>query len=395
MLKLSLTCLLIVMVTVMLPGCALITGETENELPSQAPISTEFGRMLGLVTYSFLENYDIFFGNLGQAKELYGVEDSDSYEAIKQLPEEEQRQFAYTWSAAASAYPYWNRPDLAPLIGFDAYSFNRVVVINNMPPRISCIAEGNLDEELIAGKLIEQGYIKTDYGSYSYYGIRDDFEMDIMNPLCQVVLGAMNRVAVLDDILIISPFTEVVTSTLDAMADNTPSIIDNAVCRALADSLGDPLAAMMTTPERIISSISEDKGRPAFDFIIPDSWGQLHTYDMACLGYRAEGDKRFFDISLYYADKKTAEADGAEIINRMQSYTLNTWIENLDNIAFTDMYVPDEPVVKQYAEGAVLKISCQLIPEGRRGVLMLMGESGMPFHDLLFLALDPAQYIVK
>jgi hypothetical protein len=269
-------------------------------------------------------------------------------------------------------------------------------LINNLPPRVSYVAEGTFDEELIAGKLTELGYEKTDYGPHSYYGIRDDLEMDLRNPLGKVVLASMNRLAVFDDTLIMSPVTEDVTGIFDAMAGGTPSVIDNAACQALADSLGDVLMAVMTMPERIISSVQDMGDEPVFDFTIPGTWGQLHRYEMAALGYHAEGNKRFLDIVLYYTDKETAMADGVEIVNRMQSYTLNTWVENSENIiAFTERFQPGEPVVEKYPDGAVLKIACQLIPEERRGVSMLIGGTGMPFRDLLFLTPDPSPYIKK
>lgn len=397
MLKPVLTCLLIVIITILLPGC---TNDSPRETTS--PETTEFGRMLASVPYSFLEKYDIFFGNLDQAKELNGVEDLNTSEAtkeaLKQLPEEQYKQFGYDFGAAAGAFPHLNHTEqLAPLIGFDVFSLDRIAVINNIPPRVSCIAGGSFDDELIAGKLTEQGYSKTDYGSYSYYNyyyeIRDDFEIDIRNPLGRLVLAAFNRVAIFEDLLVISPATEDVTGVLDVMTGVTPSVMDNDICRALADSLGDPLAAVITTPERIITSIQDAEDRPVFQFTIPAIWKQLHTYEMAALGYRAEGDERFFDIALYYTDKEASEADGKEIVTRMSNYTLNTWNENVDKSAFLDLFQPGEPVVTKYPDGTILKIACQITPERPLWTTMFLGGEGLPIRDLLFLTINPEEYI--
>jgi hypothetical protein len=369
----------------MLPGCN--GGETA--------VDTEFERMLEYVPYSFLENYDIYYGNMGQSKELYGVKDVDSFEAFQQLTEEQQSEFTAAWVIPAGATPRWTfNGDLSSLAGFDGFSFDRTIKINNIPPRISCVAQGEFDEELIVSKLTEQGYTKTAYGNYAYYGIRDDFDFNLRHPISQIALADMNRVAVFDNTLIISPDTEDVTSIFDTMDGGTPSIIDNAVGRALADSLGDVLAATFTTPARVIYyDPSDEEDRPLFYFTIPVDWGTLRGYEMAALGYRVKGDEHYFDIALYYTDKQAAEADGEEIVKRMQSYLIGTWLSGFEPCAFTDWWQPDEPVVTQYGDGAVLKISCHAASELPRWISEFLGVPSFPYRDLLFLAVDPSPYI--
>jgi hypothetical protein len=399
--KMLLALSLTLIMTLGFPGC---TKDTHQETTS--PETTELGRMLGKVPYSFLENYDIFFGNLDQAKELNGVEDLNTSaaikESLKQLPQEQYKQFGYDFSAAAGAFPNLNYTEqLTPLIGFDVLSFDSIAVINNIPPRVSCAGLGSFDDEFITGKLTEHGYTRTDYGSYSYYNyyyrIRDDFEIDLTDPLSKMVMASMNRVAVFDDLIVISPATEYVTGALDVMTSTVPSVMKNTAGRALADSLGDVLAAVITTPDRIITSIQDAENKPVFQFTVPAGWKPLHTYDMAALGYRADEDERFFDITLYYTDKSVAEADGKEIVARMSSYTLNTWSENekTEKRAFLDILQPGEPVVTQYPDGAVLKIPCRFITEGPLWTTTFLGGQGLPVRDLLFLAPDPSEYIGK
>ena len=406
MLKPLFICLLIAILTVLLPGCAVITGEIINEPAEKpvevgTPVTTEFGRILGYIPYSLIEEHDIWFGNPGKTKEMYGIDDSASYEGIrevlKQIPEERERQFISDLGAALITLPTWNRPEVVTLTGFDVMAANRLLCGGAVPPRGYFILEGDFDEELIGQKLTGQGYTKTNYGQYSYYGIRGDFEIDIRHPLGRIALASMNRVAVLDNTIITSPVAADITSIFDAMDGDTPSAIDNAVCRSLADSLGDVLNATLTTPERIIfSDLYTQEELPRFDFTLPADWGVLRGYRMAALGCHAEGDERFFDIALYYDDEATAAADGKEIVKRMSSYTLNTWSPAPEKVAFTDWYQPGEPVVTQYAGGAVLKIACRiLLPEERYGISMVTGGVGMPFRDLLFLAPDPSEYIGK
>ncbi len=203
----------------------------------------------------------------------------------------------------------------------------------------------------------------------------------------------MNRVVVINGLIITSPVTADITGIFDTMDGNSPSVLDNEMCQALADSLGDVLVATITTPERVINSDLSQEQASKFDFTVPADWGVLEGYEMAALGYRADGDERYFDIALYYTDKDAAEDACKEIINRMNSYTLNTWVKNLEAVAFTDRFQPGEIDVQKYGEGAVLKIPCQIISEGVQGVSTLLGGSAMPIRDLLFLAVDPSPYI--
>ncbi len=150
--------------------------------------------------------------------------------------------------------------------------------------------------------------------------------------------------------------------------------------------------ATLTTPERIIYS-ADSNSKWIFNFSIPESWGQLPRYEMAALGQRAEGEKRFLDIALFFTDAKTATSAGKEILNRMQSYLIQTWAPNrpdMTNGAFTDRFQPGEPIVKTYQGGAVLKTSCQVV---LGGVSDYIGGESAPVRDLLFLAPDPSVYV--
>jgi hypothetical protein len=397
MLKSGLIFILIVLVSVLMPGCALITGEEEcAHEDEKIPVNTEFGRMLGYVPYAFLEEDDVWFINFGKAKQIYGVEDVNTIEEFKDLPDELRKALSAAMTETGGLLPTWrSQEELSSLVGFDGLTPDRIINIGVVPPRNFSILEGDFDEELITGKLTELGYSKTNYGSYAYYGIREDFDISMTSPLSRLVMASMNRMAVLDDTIIVSPATEYVTGIFDAMAGDMPSVIDNPACRALADSLGDVLTAVVTIPARIVQIVPPENivGDVRFDFDIPDDWGTLHEYDMAALDYRAEGEKRFLEIALYYDDAGSAEADGAEIVKRMKGYVLNTFMGNMENIPFTERYLPGEPEVRKYADGAVLTVACELITEGQLGASFHMGGSGGGIRDMLFLAPYPSIYV--
>lgn len=387
--KLLLGCLLAVsllLAALTLPGCTPPEEET--------PVDTEFGRMLGFMPYSFLEEHDIWFDNWAKTKQLYGVEDIKSIEAVKNLPEDRRESFkAVSLKVTGNR---WRSLELEPVAGFDIMMVDRMVFTDIIPPRSFSLSEGDFDEELIGSKLTGLGYTKMEYGDNTYYGTGEDYNIDIENELAKMALNSMNCLAVFDNTIIAAPASKYVTGMFDARAGNVTSIIDNAACRALADSLGDVLTAVMTIPERIIITDLRMKGIPKFDFTVPDDWGLLHQFDMAALGYRQEGDRGFMVIALYYQDESVAKADGAAILKRMETYTLGgIWPPQTEKRPFTEKYIPGEPVIKRYPGGVALTIACQLIPEEHQYVSMDMGAAGMGLRDLLFLAPDPAPYVAK
>lgn len=378
--------ILITVVLAVLPGCGSPQGEIK--------IDTDFERMLGYVPYEFSEEYPVMFGNPGKAKEIYDIEDITSYEDVVSFSDDERRNQVKVVLETHRAIPDWAlHPELLTLAGFDGFMFDRIISIGNAPPGLYYIIEGSFDEELITGKLIEQGYSKQEYGQYEYYAIRGDFELGLEQYLGRIAMSSLNRVAVLDDMLVTSPATDVISGIFDTMDGSNKSIIDNPACLALADSLGDVLLGVICLPETIIYVYPNESNAPNFDFQVPADWEKLNGYGMAALGYRAEGDDRYFDIALYYDDSRDAESDGELIIIRMWSYSLYTWLYDFENIPFTERYEPGEPVITSYPQGAVLKISCRLIPEGKHDISMLMGAGGIPIRDLLFLAPDPSPYI--
>ena len=288
----------------------------------------------------------------------------------------------------------WRSLELAPVVGFDIMTVDRMVFLDIIAPRSFSLSEGDFDEALITSKLNGLGYSETVYGTHSYYKSGEDYETDITSELAQMVVNSMNSMAVFDNTIMAAPAGKFITGMFDARDGQVPSVIDNAVCRALADSLGEILTGVITMPERIVIGDLEMQGAPKFDFTVPGNWGLLHRYETAALGRLAEGDERYFIIALYYKDKAAAEADGEMIIKRMESYSLGTFLPRMEKTPFMEKFTPGEPSIKQYGEGFVLTISCQMIST-KQSLYFEMGGTGMPFRDTLFLVPDPSPYVGK
>jgi hypothetical protein len=399
---LSLVSVLVLAIVSLLPGCASPSGvEGASSTSELTPVNTEFGRMLGYVPHSFLEEKDICFENQAKAKQIYNLENIDSVEKLMSLSEqylaseEGPPESIKGFLAGLGGYiPRWRIWQLQPLIGFDGMQVDRLVYAGGLFPGSFSIAEGSFDEELIRSKLVEQGYAAANYGPYSYFGIRADNQMDLASDLGSLVLSSMNRIAILDDTVIIAPATEYVTDVFEAMSGNEGTLMDNPACRALVYSLGDVTSGVILTPDRVLTG-GNDSDTPTFYFEIPSDWGSLHQYDLLGMGYRDNGSEQYWDISLYYSDIEAARADGPEMVKRMKSYSFYTWVENSANyqgVPLTSRYTVGEPVVKEYKNGAVLTISCRPVDR----ILLVSDMTGSRgFRDLLFLVPDPSPYVAR
>jgi len=141
--KVCMGCILILVITAILTGCASpsVTSPVLPESTSAAstastnisttPANTEFARMLGYIPYSFLEEHDIWFSNPEKAKQIYGLENISSYQEILSLPVQDQREISSDLSGIA--YPLYSqsyRYDMAQLMGFDDWMADRLVLGN-------------------------------------------------------------------------------------------------------------------------------------------------------------------------------------------------------------------------------------------------------------------------
>jgi hypothetical protein len=266
---------------------------------------------------------------------------------------------------------------------------HRTVFSDMPPPWCFSLMEGDFDGALVGSKLTEQGYEKAEYGTYTYYWKNEDMGIDINSKITQWVMADLNRIALFDNTIVTAPATDIMTGVLDAVSGDEVTVIDNAVCRMLAASLGDVISAVIFTPDRLLIAFGEGE-IPPFNFTVPEGWGKLHQYDMAAMGYQDDGEERYFLVSLYYADAEAARADAGELVKRMESYVLVTPLPNAESIALTDRVEVGEATVQDYPEGATLTVSCRFHP-GRGGVNVLMGLLG--FRDAFYLVPDPSIYV--
>jgi len=379
----------VIVTAVLLLLLSILAGCSGNTTVVTAPASG-LSRMMGYVPLSFLDEHDIWYTDPGAIKLRFSLPDVYTVDDIRALPDEQGPAFLNALGALPVPASQIAPHRVGDLLGWDWTGIDRAVFHDTPPPWGFNVVEGKFDEDLIAEKLLAQGYENTAYGESAFYQIRGDMEIDLQSDLGRIAMAQLNRVAVLDDALILAPATDIMTGVLDAMAGNAASVMDDPAAEAVTAALGDALGAVLITPGRLFEVAPGQDATP-FDLPAAASWGRLHDYALIGLGYRDDGTDRYLDIVLYYGDKADAAADGPELVSRLESYLLSSNLDTADTIPFTSRWQVGEPVVKNYGGGATLTVSCRYLPEATVRVPSL--ETLVQMRDLLFLAPDPTPFL--
>jgi hypothetical protein len=389
------------------PSATVNPGQTVN-YPSNTPTvtpsalpKTQFSQMLDLVPYSFLEKHDVWFGDQKAAMELAGIRDVNSQEALVQRSSDQRKRIGTALQGIAGMFSSNNWQKIAPITGYDIWSIECSIFVNTPPPWAFYVSEGKFDKDVIIGKLTDLGYQKIDYGSYSYYKINDDFSRgQPSNPVSEQVSAAMNRVAIIDNTIVIAPATDIMTGILDTLTGTAMPVTGDPACKALLSSLGEVLSGVLMNPERTLN-LNHPQKMPPFKFTIPPDWGILHQYDMTGIGFKNDGKERYWVISLYYKDAQDTAADADILASRMKNYIFNTHLnqspgQTLKPVPLTDKFEVGQPVVQlqsgEVTPAATLTIECRYKSETAGGYWQI---PIIETRDLLFLAPDPSAYITE
>ena len=378
---------IIVLSIILLTGC---TAPPNSE--------TDFERMLGYMPAS-LAGQPIWYADWAKSKEINGWEEFHSFSEFnayrQQLVQDgpPPDQATLDWSIFnQTTGPRWIESRLKDYIGFDIMGVDRIVYFQYGPSMT--IVEADFDVDNIAGLLAGLDYEETNYDGNTYWDQENsDFE-DKSNIQKNLIGWGMCQAVLSDDRILFTSSTRRMEDILDILNESAEPSIDDPAVRAVANSLGDPYYAFITTPENLCTTSAP------YYFTIPDDWGLLHYYDMAGIGYYYDGKSSYLNIVLHYASTDAAREDGEEIAKRVVNYIFNT-IGNPESDlffpheGFTDLFELEDRKVMEYDNGAILKLTLRLLPEGRRGGKYLMYAAGGGLPDILFLIPDPSQYVAE
>ena len=103
------------------------TSADKNTPESTPAPDTQFSRMFDLIPYAFLKEHDIWFGDPGKAKQIYGFSNVNSLEAYNRLSEDERKQLAVDLRGVIQTG--WKYPDLVSLTGYDSMTVNSLILV--------------------------------------------------------------------------------------------------------------------------------------------------------------------------------------------------------------------------------------------------------------------------
>jgi hypothetical protein len=352
----------------------------------EAPKPSPLLRVLKKMPPSFKEE-GIWFGDRARALKLAGFTKPLSFEEMRAL-EEGQRK-AYLEAMAGIVFDSGlmamaQRREWEETFGFSGSDLSLAVSTGGFSgePLAAAYLEGEFDEEAVRQRLQELGYEERVAAGRTYYTIRGDREVDPTHPGGRLAMARMNRVFVGEGVLIRAPATHQITGILEAWAGLTPSLADDPAFSSLAVALGDPLSAVLLTRSSVLEI---ERVRPPPELKKQAGWGMLHEWEALGVGYGiAAGGERWWAFSLYYPEPGAAEADGEEMVQRMQSYAIVS--PSLRRAGF-----PEHPFkefcaslswnAKRRPAGSTLTVRCTLTEGARAGMWLMLVDS----RDLGFL----------
>ena len=233
--------------------------------------------------------------------------------------------------------------------------------------------KGSFDRGRIIEKLDGLGYQRKSYGSVEYYTIRADNQAGDprSSPEAALAMSFLNRMMVSEQEIIAAPANDIFFSILDARSGKQGSLSDSPAYTGTVESLGDVLgAALVPGPLLRSENVSAD-------------WGDLHSYDLAGIGYRMEGQERKMVIALYYAGKSAGD-DIAGIKRRLSEYKVSAG--GLKTSLLSSLFDIGEPEAVDYGSGSVLRIELLY----RAGTRSSLWSELVKSHDLGFLVAVPS-----
>jgi hypothetical protein len=347
-------------------------------------ITSDLDLILPAVPSELASNNVLWFSNMQRIKQLAGAsQDTDANEFLKFLKAtteraEYQRRLdllsGYTLSefSGGTHLEYWQ-----DAFGYDAFAVNQEITVrsllqpNSTRPLFS-VMRGNFDKNKIIGKLNNLGYQLKNYASTDYYSIRADNQTDLKSSrAATMAMAYLNRMMVKEQELIAAPADDIFFSILDVRSGKQRSLKDSLTYSTVAGILGQVLGAALVPQSQLRSeNVSMD-------------WDKLHTYDLAGIGYRVEGQDRKLVIALHYTNKSAA-SDVNELNRRMAEYVVTSGGSKTPLLS--DLFDIGEPEVAVYGSGSILKVELVYNPDSPSTLWSDLVES----QDLGFLVCNPS-----
>lgn len=139
----------------------------------------------------------------------------------------------YQTSAPQAVGPqYLMTDDLRGYLGVDLLNTDQFLEAGS-PPDVLTVVTSSATDEAVSSALTGSGYTESVLGNATLFSIRDDFEIDMQSDIPMVArLGSLNRVALVDDAVVIARASAITEDAIAAHAGEMPSLAEDPVFRA-------------------------------------------------------------------------------------------------------------------------------------------------------------------
>lgn len=221
--------------------------------------------------------------------------------------------------------------EMRSYLGFDFFTTDRFIEAGNLPEVLTVI-QTSVDNASIARALTRAEYAESTVASATLYSKGDDNEMNLAADMPRTAqLGNLNRVALMDDVVLMGRATAVVEGGVDAATGSTPSLMDNAAFRAGALAVSDPEHAgdghlvgafFMGQDEpldwmRVLGQYATPQQIEAARATLAGT-GTLPAYELAVFGTRRRADDSQLLLALVFPEGVDAQAATDTLMMRMK-----------------------------------------------------------------------------
>jgi hypothetical protein len=248
--------------------------------------------------------------------------------------------------------------------------------------------QGDLDADTVRQHLLDLGYEERRAAGLTYYAIREDYEMDLKGPVYWTH-HIMNRIYVDGEGMVAGPATNSVEAVLETLKGNAPSLAASPVYSTIAWSLGDPLAVVIMPRRLALDAYSLWTAHRPFsdppEYTGQETWNTLHEWEAMGAGYSRDAEgQQWLTISLFYADAGAAEADAAELVNRMMTYRSLVWPEDRELMGYLERPFHDcislSSTTARSEYGSLLTVECAFdTKESLKNWWMMLGQRDLGF----------------
>ncbi len=218
--------------------------------------------------------------------------------------------------------------------GFDLFNLDRWIEAGKPPEMITAVEFG-FDKGRIAEALEDSGYDDEELdGGATLYSILDDYEMAFDFPVRTGQTGNLNRIALLQQQMVIAKATELVKDALEANSGERRSLAENEEFRAAAAALqhktlaeyGELVGVFLTDDQTfsdpatyVPSELSREDAQELSERLEREA-GDLPGWEVVAFATQHAGDASYLTLALVFREGTDADSAAEVLADRLVDY---------------------------------------------------------------------------